>query len=78
MWERIKRYRTVLFHAAYGLPAAAAFAFDEFKSVDISPLLERAGVRLADIPLVLCLIAVGGVVLHVYADSRPGNLRDTP
>lgn len=75
MWNRINKYRSMCFHASYGIPMAVLFLFDQLRVVDLSPLL---GLWLTP-PIVGAAgttIAIVSVVLHSYADTRSGELGD--
>lgn len=69
--ERLKGYRTVIFHSLYGVPAAIVMGLDEFKSIDIRPLLERY-VKVEDVPYILVLIALGGIGLRIITTTALG------
>jgi hypothetical protein len=75
VWEKLKAYRTVAFHAAYGLPLAVITALDAVKAVDLSPMLAPF-MTPQGVAAVGSGIAVTAVVLHAFSDTYRGSLRD--
>lgn len=75
MWEPIKRYRSVVFHLAYGLPLAAITILDALKAVDLGPLLSPM-MSPGGVAAVGTAIAVGSIVLHAFSDTYRGSFRD--
>jgi hypothetical protein len=71
MWVYIKRYRTVLFHASYGVTFAIAALLGELRAIDLSPFFSPTVA-----PMVGSGIAVGAVVLHFFANAHFGSIRD--
>lgn len=60
--ERVKGYKTVIFHSLYGVPGALYFAYSEFKAegVDITPFIPAKYVALT-----LSCIAIFGFILRL-------------
>lgn len=79
MWDRdtLRGYRTLIFHSLYGVPAAVLMLLDITHEIDITPILERLGVGVADVPLYLSCIAAGSVVLR-FMTATPMFHRDDP
>lgn len=69
--ERLKGYRTVIFHSLYGVPAAIMVGLDEFKNVDVRPLLEHV-FKPEDVPFYLVMIALGGIGLRIITTTALG------
>ncbi len=71
MWEHIKRYRTVAFHALYGVPCALVALMDGLRGVDFSPFFSQHTAA-----MIASGVAIGAVVLHFFADTHFGSIRD--
>jgi hypothetical protein len=71
MWEHIKRYRTVAFHALYGLPCALVALLDGLRGVDFSPFFSQPTAA-----MIASGVAIGAVTLHFFADTHFGSIRD--
>lgn len=75
MWTHVKRYRTVIWHAAYGLPCALMALVDGLRMVDtgalLGPFLPYEQVAFAG-----AFISLVSVVMHFFADTRPQSFRD--
>lgn len=75
VWGKIKAYRTVLFHMAYGLPLAVMAVLDGVKVIDLGPLLSQFMTPTAAAAAGV-VVAVGSVVMHAYSDTYRPSLRD--
>lgn len=71
MWLYVKRYRTALFHASYGIPFAVMALADNLRMIDLTPFFSPKYA-----PLVGSAVAVLAVTLHFFADAHRGSLRD--
>ncbi len=75
MWPFIKRYRTFLFHTAYGLPLTVMAILDGLKVIDLGPLLSQF-MSPAAAAAAGTAVAVGSLVMHATSDTYHGSLRD--
>lgn len=71
MWEHVKRYRTVAFHALYGVPCALVALMDGLRGVDFSPFFTQQTAA-----MIGSAVAVCAVFMHFFADSHFGSVRD--
>lgn len=67
--ERVKGWKTVIYHSLYGVPATVLVALDLLKEIDITPIMVKVGVEVADVPFYLACIAVGGIALRIWGTT---------
>ena len=70
-FARIKGWKTVAFHSLYGVPMFILSILDVTKITDITPLLERF-MKLSDVPLMLCIIAIVSYFLRKVTNTEIG------
>lgn len=62
--DRVKSWKVIAFHAAYGLPAIAG-AIDELRGVDVSPLLPPAYAT-----KIIAGIALFSIFMHLAVNGK--------
>ena len=70
MFQRLKGYRTVLFHAAVGIPAVVLATLDYLKTFDFSQFFNSKTAL-----LVLAGVNIAGIWLRFITDTRVGDSR---
>lgn len=74
MWAKVKsgvvHYRTVIFHAIYGVPCTAAALLDQLKIVDLNPIFGDKTAKY------VAMIAVGALIMHFLSDTKAFSLKD--
>lgn len=69
--ERLRGWRSVIFHSLYGVPAAVVTLLDMIGAIDITPIL-KTFISVDQVPLALALIATGGVFFRWLTTTRLG------
>ena len=73
--SKLKGWKNIIWHSLYGAPAAILLLLDQFKALDLTPLLApfRSGPTVAAI---LTGMSVVGILLRLVTDGPVGGRRD--
>ena len=75
MWDRARRYRTVIWHSLYGVPCALLGLFDALRGVDLGPIL-NGYMPTEKVAAIGVAISLTSIFMHFFADTRMQSLRD--